>query len=119
MSGLDGMITIETAKYRPCLVYGKREALFHRWMEADSIAIKFHTAISHNERKTLAKEIIETNIYPHYADPVAVKRIVGLIEYHDGTLDTVEPKDIRFLDSNYEFENVEASFERERMMRNV
>ena len=118
MSGLDGMITIETAKYRPCLVYGYREALFHRWVEDDSISIEFNTQISCNGRKTLAKEIIETNIYPHYADPVAVKRIAGLIEYHDGTLDTVEPKDIRFLDSNYEFENVEASFEKERMRRN-
>ena len=39
MSGLDGMITIETAKYRPCLVYGYREALFHRWVEADSISM--------------------------------------------------------------------------------
>jgi hypothetical protein len=115
MSGLDGMITIETAKYRPCLVYGYREALFHRWVEADSISIKFNIPISYDGRKTLAKEIIETNIYPHYADPVVVKRIVGLIEYRDGTIDMVEPKDVRFLDSDYEFENVEASFERERM----
>ena len=115
MSGLDGMITIETAKYRQCLVYGYREALFHRWVEADSISIKFNIPISYDGRKTLAKEIIETNIYPHYADPVVVKRIVGLIEYRDGTIDMVEPKDVRFLDSDYEFENVEASFERERM----
>lgn len=115
MSGLDGMITIETAKYRPCLVYGYREALFHRWVEADSISIKFNIPISYDGRKTLAKEIIETNIYPNYADPVVVKRIVGLIEYRDGTIDMVEPKDVRFLDSDYEFENVEASFERERM----
>ena len=115
MSGLDGMITIETAKYRPCLVYGYREALFHRWVEADSISIKFNIPISYDGRKTLAKEIIETNIYPHYADPVVVKRIVGLIEYRDGTINMVEPKDVRFLDSDYEFENVEASFERERM----
>ena len=118
MSGLDGMITIETAEYRPCLVYGDREALFHKWVEADSIGIKFHTQFSYDERKTLAKDIIKTNIYPYYTNPFIIKQIAGLIEYHDGTIDMVEPKDIRFLDSDYEFENVEASFERERMRRN-
>lgn len=115
MSGLDGAITIEPAEYRPCLVYGDREALFHRWVEEDDIIVKLNARVQYDMRKNLVRDIMKTNIYPHYADPVVVKRIVGLIEYCDGTIDMVEPKDIRFLDSNCEFENVEAAFEQERM----
>ena len=115
MSGLGGTLTIETAEYRPCLVYGDREALFHRWVEDDSIIVKLNAPFKHDMQRNLARDIIKTNIYPHYADPIIVKRIAGLVEYHDGMIDMVDPKDIRFLDSDCEFENVEASFERERM----
>lgn len=115
MSGLGGTLTIETAEYRPCLVYGDREALFHRWVEDDGIIVKLSAPFKHDMQRNLARDIIKTNIYPHYADPIIVKRIAGLVEYHDGMIDMVDPKDIRFLDSDCEFENVEASFERERM----
>ncbi len=111
MRTLNNLLNIKSTKYRPCLVYREREALFHRWVEEDDIIVKLNTQIQYDMRKNLVRDIMKTNIYPHYADPVVVKRIVGLIEYRDGTIDMVEPKDIRFLDSNCEFENVEAAFE--------
>ena len=115
MRTLDGLLKIESAEYRPCLIYGEREALFHRWVNDDSIIVKLNAPFQYDMREKLVRDVMKTNIYPHYADPVVVKRVIGLIEYRDGTIDVVEPKDIRFLDSNCEFENVEAAFEQERM----
>ena len=108
MSGLDGMITIETAKYRPCLVYGYREALFHRWVEADKVIFKIDRGFKEGSLKDLLNRITtmykEHNaIYSPYVKIEKIKIFYGIVENGDGSIEKVDPENIKFLDTHVKF----------------
>ena len=78
MGALDGIITFETAEYRPCLVNGVK-ALFHMWSNycypvEDSLLRGGHRAGE-------------------------IKGTVAIVEYEDGTVAEVDPKSIKFVDN--------------------
>ena len=104
MSRLDGAITIETAKYRPCLVYGDREALFHRWVEADKVIFKIDRGFKEGSLKDLLNRITtmykEHNaIYSPYVKIEKIKIFYGIVENGDGSIEKVDPANIKFLDT--------------------
>ena len=109
MSGLDGMITIETAKYRPCLVYRDREALFHRWVEADKVIFKIDRGFKEGSLKDLLNRITtmykEHNaIYCPYVKIEKIKIFYGIVENGDGSIEKVDPENIKFLDTHVKFD---------------
>lgn len=108
MSGLGGTLTIETAEYRPCLVYEDREALFHRWVEADKVIFRIDRTFKEGSLKELLNRITtmykEHNaVYSPYVQIEKVKSFYGIVENRDGSIEKVDPENIKFLDTYVNF----------------
>ena len=73
------VIISQECEYRPCYVNG-RKALFHRWVN------------SARPQLPKGQEPTENSRYFQFRAPH------GLVEYEDGTLDTVWPHAIKFAD---------------------
>lgn len=71
---------VEDYEPRPCWVYGKRKALFHRW------------ANSARAQLPRGQEPGENVRYYQFRATQAI------VEYEDGTVDRVWPQDIQFAD---------------------
>jgi hypothetical protein len=71
---------VEDYEPRPCWVYGRRKALFHRW------ANNAHAQLPRGQ------EPGENARYYQYRATQAI------VEYEDGTVDRVWPQDIQFAD---------------------
>ena len=71
---------VEDYEPRPCWVYGRRKALFHRW------ANNAHAQLPRGQ------EPGENSRYYQYRATQAI------VEYEDGTVDRVWPQDIQFAD---------------------
>lgn len=110
-------LEILTEAYRPCIVKSEKEALFHRWIFDEKALIHFKVAMKPEMLEKYERVIQEKDIYPHYANIVPVKTTMGLVEYRDGSMDKVDPEDIRFLDSDYRFEKEEGAFLYEKEMK--
>lgn len=110
MANFFNTLEIQTEAYRPCIVKGKKEALFHRWAFDEKPLIHFKVFMKPEMMEKYTKVIKEKDIYPHYASIVPVKTTMGLVEYRDGSVDKVDPEDIRFLDGDYRFEKEEGAF---------
>lgn len=82
MAGLNGVITVTTSEYRPCLVKG-RKAIFHRWGEGKKI---FHDF--------LMVDGIEKATWTSIKETIST----AIIEFEDGTVAEVDPTDIKFYD---------------------
>ena len=77
---IPNVVIVRENEYRPCWVAG-RKAVFHRW--------------ANNARAILPKgeEPGENSRYFQYRSTKAI------VEYQDGTVDTVWPQDIQFADA--------------------
>ena len=92
MAGLNGEIIMKTAEYRPCYVicevkysrnkktFERREkALFHRWAEISNVIPPSLLQGGHNGGE--------------------IKRVLAIVEFEDGKIETVDPSDIQFCDT--------------------
>lgn len=68
---------IERLYFRPCIIFG-RKALFHRWVERQSIVAPSPMVGGHTGG--------------------IVKTISALVEFEDGTCTLVNPEEIKFVD---------------------
>ena len=89
---------------RPCTVKG-RKAFFHKWADKKEIVIKDNKFCEYVELTEYAieenlKRVREGYISPEL-DVYTRKETVGIIEYEDGTVDEVSPKDIKFTEPFY------------------
>ena len=75
MAALNGTITFHSAEYRPCYVDGKR-ALFHRWADW-AVPIPGELSIGGAPAGQLQ--------FP-----------VAIVEFQDGEVKTVHPREVRF-----------------------
>jgi hypothetical protein len=73
------VIISQESEYRPCYVNG-RKALFHRWVNTARPQLPKGQELSENAR-----------FYQF-------RTTHGLVEYEDGTMDQVWPRDIKFAD---------------------
>ena len=78
MAGLDGTITVKTSEYRPCMV-GDKRAMFHRWEDKAEI-------------------VPPSNLRGGHSGGV-VRGSIAIVEFEDGRIVEVYPRDVRFLDS--------------------
>lgn len=76
-------------KTRPCLVDGKR-ALWHRWVDR--------------------AEVVPPSIMRGGHGGGQLACTVALVELFDGTVKTVYPERVRFLDTEYEMSNMEGDY---------
>jgi hypothetical protein len=106
-------ITVENKSYRPCMVGGDKEALFHDWIFEDEVFINFNGVVKPYEMRRIAKSVREYGVVPNMAYTTPVKKTYGLVEFRDGTIQKVNPLDIRFLDSDEKFEKEDAAFWRD------
>ncbi len=63
-------------KYRRCIVYNTRRAIFHEW--------------AHYTQNLTSPFTYERGDFTEYT--------VAIVEYEDGTIDEVKPKNVRFID---------------------
>lgn len=77
-----GVLITETNEYRPCYVNG-RKALFHRWSNIAKPQLPKGQEPSENAR------------YFQF------RGTYGVVEFEDGTVDTVWPRDIQFADGGH------------------
>ena len=76
------LLFTETHEYRPCWV-NKRKALFHRWVN------------SARPQLPKGQEPNENSRYYQY------RATHALVEYEDGTMATIWPTEIRFVDNDH------------------
>ena len=76
------LLFTETPEYRPCWV-NKRKALFHRWVN------------SARPQLPKGQEPNENSRYYQY------RATHALVEYEDGTIATIWPTEIRFVDNDH------------------
>lgn len=88
---------VAKAIYRPCKVDGKR-ALFHRWIEEDSVIFKFDISIYSVALQEILQDIREKQYCPRGVTVEKVKNNFALVEYEDGTVAKVAPEKVVFLD---------------------
>lgn len=79
---LPHLLFTETPEYRPCWV-NKRKALFHRWVN------------SARPQLPKGQEPSENSRYYQY------RATHALVEYEDGTMATIWPTEIRFVDNDH------------------
>lgn len=70
---------VEDYEPRPCWVYGKRKALFHRWANT-------------------AHAQLPKGLDPEHVRYYQYRSTCAIVEYEDGTVDRVWPQDLRFAD---------------------
>lgn len=70
---------VEDYEPRPCWVYGKRKALFHRWANT-------------------AHAQLPKGIDPEHVRYYQYRSTCAIVEYEDGTVDRVWPQDLQFAD---------------------
>lgn len=99
MAALDGEITI-SAERRPCIVDG-RKAMFHRW--ADTPMMIQH---SPDWKFELERRCVIFGESFEEKDTECIQCTMAIVEYEDGTVDTVYPHKIRFV-GNEGFNEIE------------
>lgn len=107
-----GHFEIRTAEYRPCYVCDataysdgrevirhERKALFHRWTEKDKLIIKTDGRFSLKPHiiKEQLKEFEQRGFVGPGLGAEHVKHTLAIVEYEDGTIEEVEPCDVRFV----------------------
>lgn len=70
---------VEDYEPRPCWVYGRRKALFHRWANT-------------------AHAQLPKGIDPEHVRYYQYRSTCAIVEYEDGTVDRVWPQDLQFAD---------------------
>lgn len=75
---------------RPCIVYGDKKALFHRWSDKC--------------------QVIEPSIAVGGHPGGQLSQTVAIIEYEDGSVAEVYPSRVRFLDTPGQMDEFEACY---------
>lgn len=90
------LLTMDELQNRPCEVNGT-PALFHRWMEDDSVLLKLGAFVSLEDRRALTRAFYEDSIIPAGGTVTVVHHTFALVEFEDGTIGKVKPEDICFV----------------------
>lgn len=84
---------------RPCIVK-ERKAVFHKWAEKQAIVIQKRIFSNDAVIEDALLSIREGYIPPEF-DAYTRRKTVAIIEYEDGTVDEVAPRDIKFTEPCY------------------
>ena len=99
------MKAVKKKQYRPCYVIDRimpnRKALFHCWENKETPIAKFNAMVSDKELTKILKGMQDHNAYPSSIEVVMQKSIVGIVEFEDGTVAEVNPKDIKFVPQDF------------------
>lgn len=79
---------------RPCFV-GEREALFHRWIDKEIPTVRVNAFLTEAAIKRILEKV-KRGVIDGHSEVIMQKRVLGLVEYEDGTVAEVEPTSIRF-----------------------
>lgn len=90
------LLSMDDLQNRPCKVDGV-PALFHRWIEEDSVLLKIGAFVSMEDRRNLARAFYEDSIVPAGGTVTVVRHTFALVEFEDGTIAKVKPEAIRFM----------------------
>ena len=85
------------SNHRPCLVDGK-PAMFLRWADEDRAFIRMNLLISECEQRSIWREFQRTGYVPSGCSAEVQRVTVALVEYPDGSVGTVRPHLVTFLD---------------------
>ena len=97
-----GPFVFSTSEYRQCLVDG-RKALFHRYIDNHRYIYKFNIHMKPKDMEECLKVHQEKGYLPDFMDIHEGTLTVALVEYEDGTMDEVNPKNLVFLDRHEYF----------------
>lgn len=112
MAGLDGTITIHSGEYRPCLVNGKK-ALFHRWVEHESVILQSKCMVSFTKLSDIREVFERIKVVPNGFTAVKLGGTYALIEFENGGTSLIDPRYIKFLDTNNVFHENSIFFREE------
>ena len=94
-----GDTEITPLPYRPCTVRGKT-AIFHRWTDKKEIVIQERSPFVNARLTDEAIDLALENARKGYASPdfdiYTRRETVAILEYEDGAVDEVSPKEIKF-----------------------
>lgn len=85
---------------RPCLVDGKKKALFHKWVTEDELVLKCDAHFRENRLAELVNRYHKTLTIPLGMSTLKISSTFALVELEDGTIIKVKPLSIKFLDSH-------------------
>lgn len=81
---------------RPCAVDGV-PALFHRWIEEDSVLLNIDRMCTPEDRLRLSHEYLRDRVLPAGCTSAVLHHTFALVEYRDGTVHKVNPERVRFV----------------------
>ena len=84
---------------RPCLVNGNK-AMFHKWIVKEDIILKFHSSVNSETKKKIKFIFDETGTVDPLVSTEKIKSNWALVEYENGTVDMVNPINVRFIDTD-------------------
>lgn len=94
------------AELRPCYVRlssGEnctyKKALFHKWVDKEKAIIHISEYIDIKTRNVILKEFSTYGTLPTSCDLHKIKKHLAIVEYEDGSIAEVDPKQIRFCDN--------------------
>lgn len=99
------MKAVKKKQYRPCYVIDRimpnRKALFHCWENKEIPLAKFDMMASSEVIQETMDKIHKLKAFPPSVEVVMQKAIVGIVEFEDGTVAEVNPKDIKFVPQDF------------------
>ena len=86
-------------KPRPCIVKGKN-CLFHRWCDRENVIIKVNVMAKKEYIEGVRQTINQGNppMIPAGFDAMPLKTTLAIVEHEDGSIETVNPEEVRFID---------------------
>ena len=89
---------------RPCMARGVK-AFFHRWSDKQEIVIQdrsifMHETLTKCEIDNILNRVRKGYVSPEY-DVYTRRETVAVVEFEDGTVDEVAPRDIKFTEPCY------------------
>lgn len=103
MDGLNGTITIKSGEYRPCFVNGEN-ALFHKWIEKENVILQSNYVVRSGRLVTIREEYDKIKIVPSGFTAVKLGETYAIVEFENGLINLVDPRDVKFLDSGNLFQ---------------
>lgn len=91
------LLPMAVLKARPCEVDGV-PALFHRWVEEDSVLLNIDRLCTPEDRLRLSHEYLRDRVVPAGCTSAVLHHTFALVEYRDGTIGKVAPESVRFVD---------------------
>lgn len=82
---------------RPCEIYGK-PAVFHCWVNGEEVLLHFDVMLEWENYKGILEEFKEHGLVRPICHTETIRNTFALVEYADGTVDKVEPENVKFTD---------------------